>query len=203
MTNYEILEEFETTKDVVWQKRKYSSGKIVYRNSKDFRKNRKQQSYAGASKHKRDTSNKQIGEERKDEEIFIDEFQHRIIEPNKLWGDYFTKKQDWFISVPEFEIIDFKTMFDEVVGRLENKIQKQGEDEPSWDQYDIYHYYISYLVIRDGEIFDSSRRYTQSLDSLDEMQNNYFGVINELVDVATGYDNILVTEYGIQAKVIK
>ena len=112
--------------------------------------------------------------------------------------------EEWFINEPETEIIGFRTMRDDVVENLEEKIQKTGEDEPGWDQkFDRYHYYVKYFVIREGEIFDTSRRYTQARDSLEELAFDFEGVINSLVDVSAGYDNILVIEWGIQGKVIK
>lgn len=201
---YEILEEFETTSGITWQKRKYSSGKVVYRNSKDFRKNRKQQSYASASKHKVDTTNEQIGGERAEEEIFTDDFQHRIIQPSEFYGDYISRMEEWYINEPEITIREFSSMRDETIDRLERKVQEQGEEQPGWDdRFDRYHYYIKYMVIREGAVFDTSRRYTQALESLDELQLSFQGIINSLLDIATGYDNILVTEWGIQGKVIR
>ena len=112
--------------------------------------------------------------------------------------------EEWFINEPETEIINFKTMRDDVVENLEEKIQKSGDQEPGWEtKFDRYHYYVKYYVIREGEIFDTSRRYTQARESLEELKLDFHGVINSLENISAGYDNILVIEWGIQGKVIK
>lgn len=111
--------------------------------------------------------------------------------------------EEWYIPEPEVPIQAWTADIDNHIEKLENKIQKTGKDEPGWpDKFDRYHYFVKYYVIRDGEIFDTSRRYTQSLESLEELELDFKGVMKELANIASGYDNILVIEYGIQAKVI-